>query len=184
MGREIRRVAMGWEHPKKSVPDWRTGRMIEQYQPLYDQDFETAMSEWLKELDEWKTGEFERVLQEDLECRYDSAQPYRAFCEYNGGAPEPEYYRPVWSADAVMGFAVYETVSEGTPVTPSFATKDELVYYLSNHGTYWDNGKPWSREAAEGFVESEWSPSLMINTATGVIAEPRDAAMYANRKDE
>jgi hypothetical protein len=184
MGREIRRVPFDWEHPKKQVPDYRTGRMVEQFQPLYDRDFESAMANWLKELDEWKTSEFEQVLKEHPAYGYDVNQPYRAFCEYNGCAPDPDYHRPMWSEDIELGYAVYETVSEGTPVTPAFATKEELIDYLATHGTFWDDGKAWGREAAEGFVKAEWSPSLVINTATKQMIKPSDAAMYNLSKAE
>ena len=69
---------------------------------------------------------------------------------------------------------MYETVSEGTPVTPPFATKEELVEYLIEHGDFWDQKRrkegntimpcdPWTREQAETFVnDTEWAPSGMI----------------------
>ena len=69
---------------------------------------------------------------------------------------------------------VYETVSEGTPVSPPFATPDELIDYLVAHGDFWDqqrrergdtimNNDPWSREQAEAFVRGPgWAPSMVV----------------------
>ena len=65
---------------------------------------------------------------------------------------------------------MYETVSEGTPVTPKFATKEELVEYLVTRGTFYDG--PWKRKVAEAFVKEEWAPSMVING--GKIYEPKD----------
>lgn len=178
MGREIRRVPVNWEHPKRKD---LTGRDTDQYQPLYDKDAETAWSDWMDGFEEWKAGELAKTIEEHPEHGYKLDEPYRSFCDWDGEPPDPKYHRPKWPEDAVLGFAVYETVSEGTPVTPAFATKEELIDYLATQGTYWDDDKPWSREAAEKFVEQEWAPSLMImfGESGGKIIKPNDEAMYA-----
>jgi hypothetical protein len=60
-------------------------------------------------------------------------------------------------------YQLWETVSEGTPVTPPFATKEELVQYLVEHGDFHDQYRrqegvkgfkctPWSRDEAESLV--------------------------------
>ena len=67
---------------------------------------------------------------------------------------------------------MYETVSEGTPVTPHFAMKAELVDYLVEYGTFWDDGKGWHREIAERFVDTGYAPSMIIEN--DVIKTPRD----------
>ncbi len=58
------------------------------------------------------------------------------------------------------GWQVWETVSEGSPVTPVFETAETLVDHLVSVGT-WD--KAWTRQAAEGFVHgSGWAPTGMF----------------------
>jgi hypothetical protein len=52
------------------------------------------------------------------------------------------------------GWQVWETVSEGSPISPVFATSDELVAWLIEQG--------YSKSAADNFVKSEWSPSMMM----------------------
>lgn len=181
MGREIRRVPVGWEHPKTQRINPRTGGIVEECHPMFDRDVESAMAEWQEGYDEWKAGALAKEIAENPELPYSVNEPYRAFCDWNGQPPDPAYYRPRWPEGVELGYAVYETVTEGTPVTPTFKTKPELAEYLATTGTYWDDA-PWSRAAAEAFVECEWAPSMILNTGTGEIATPKDEAMYANLK--
>jgi hypothetical protein len=60
-------------------------------------------------------------------------------------------------------WAVHETVSEiEGAITPEFKTKKELIKHLVAHGTDWD--KPWSRVAAEDFVNrTGWAPSFILS---------------------
>lgn len=170
---------MNWEHPKEEKYNPFTRQTESHYQPMYDKDAESAWAEWLVEFEEFKREELPEVAQKYPD-EYSLDTPYRSFCEYNGRPPNPKYYRPKWSEDEPMGYAVYETVSEGTPVTPAFVTKEELIDYLATNGTYWDDGKPWPREAAERFVKMEWAPSmmLMVSEKGAQIVTPNDPAMY------
>jgi hypothetical protein len=70
-------------------------------------------------------------------------------------------------------------MAEGSPVTPPFETKEELVEYLVEFGTFWDqtDGKGgWKRENAQRFADSGYAPSMIITcTPEGVdIKTPRD----------
>jgi hypothetical protein len=179
MGRQIRRVVPNWQHPKKDFPNHRLQRMEEGYQPMFDQDFESAMKEWLDELNKWLNGQFALILAKHPELPYKPDEPYRAFCCWRGEAPDPEYYRPVWKEEDRTWFQVYETVSEGKPVTPPFATRQELVCYLATHGDFWDQRRgdgPWTLENAESFVKNGSAMSMiMVTSNKGVeILTPRD----------
>lgn len=73
---------------------------------------------------------------------------------------------------------VWETVSEGSPVTPAFATREELVDYLVGGGDAWDRKRSdggWTRENAESFVSAAWAPSLI--SVSGKAHAPRDGAI-------
>lgn len=186
MGREIRRVPADWEHPRQACPhsSWAGGCSEAKahdgrcFQPLYDKSFREAANDWKAEYAKWERGE-----RPDY-CTSDNR--HLEFWEWDGGPPDRKYYRPDWPDGAATHYQVYETVSEGTPVTPHFATKAELIEYLVSNGDYWDQHRTaewrqdragWSREAAESFVEREWSPSMMVQHAAGaapVIKEPRD----------
>lgn len=166
MGREIRKVPANWEHPmcKDSI-----GR--DRLQPMYDQRFEERFAEWLADFDRVRAGNLEDY---EKSC-YTSALPLAKWLLEDGVPPDPVYYRP-WRDEEATWFQVWETVSEGTPVTPPFATKEELVDYLVEHGDFWQQ-KRWndgdrfmqpeapgySREAAEKFVMGNgWAPSFVV----------------------
>lgn len=183
MGREIRRVIPKWEHPRQRCEHspWAGGcddakrHGGQCLRPLYDQDFDTAAKEWIAALTAWETGtDPDRAEYGDNETRY--------YWEWNGSPPERADYRPKWTDGEATWFQVYETVSEGTPVTPPFATKEELVDYLVSNGDYWDQLRGdggWERKNAERFIESEYAPSMMAIVSTeGVeVKMPRDGQL-------
>ncbi len=144
MGREIRRVPLGWEHPKNGDGN---------YQPMYDEDFDTVLNKWLEGYQLWKKGKHEGQI------KY--PDKISTYWDWVGSPPNPEYYRPKWKEKEMVCFQIYETVSEGTPVTPSFETKEKMVEYLIDHGTFWSDGG-YTREQAESFVQSGWVASGLI----------------------
>jgi hypothetical protein len=171
MGREIRQVPPNWDHPN-SKDDYGRNRL----QPMYDETFDNAMEMWL--------GEFDRVRSGDLTDDEREWYP-RGLGDWltDNSAPHPDYYRP-WKDEEATWWQVWETVSEGTPVTPPFATQDELVDYLVKQGDFWQqqrwaeghrdiqpNPPGYSREAAEKFVKGTgWAPSLVtFNGPSGVV---------------
>lgn len=167
MGREIRMVPANWEHPK-AMRHW--GR--EDYQPMYDRHFSAAAAEWKAEFAKWEAGE--RPSYFDA-AEYPNGLEY---WEWETTPPDRAYYRP-WKDEEATWFQVWETVSEGTPVTPPFETKEELVDYLATNGDFWDQKRgdgPWNRAAAERFVGAGWAPSMVVQASpTGAtIIEPRD----------
>src|SRR6516165_4109045 len=85
MGREVRRVPKDWQHPKKKTYDYRTGREVEVYQPMYDRPFAAEMDEWYAAWKAWENGTDPDRAEHDM--------PY---WEWNGGPPDPLYYRPDW----------------------------------------------------------------------------------------
>lgn len=146
MGRELRRVPANWEHPKDNKGE---------YVPLFDETYKDAIAEWSEESKLWERGQHPDQLNESA-----PTDQYKHYAEWAGEQPEPEFYRPDW-ADAPW-FQVYETVSEGTPVTPPFAGRLLLVSFLCEYGT---DGRPWSLHAAESFVKEGWMPSVLINNS-------------------
>jgi hypothetical protein len=167
MGREIRMVVPNWEHPQKEVYNYAKGITEMRYQPKFDKSFEDATDEWMTEYLLWKDGKHPDQLD-------GSAKECPDFTDWHGNPPRSEYYRPNWKAEEMTWFQVYETVSEGTPVTPPFATKKELVEYLVENGDFWDQKRrkegctvmecgPWARESAQRFVfGSGWAPSFAL----------------------
>lgn len=52
------------------------------------------------------------------------------------------------------GWQVWETVTEGSPISPVFATDEDLVNWLIKEG--------YSEGAAEEFVKRQWVPSMVM----------------------
>jgi hypothetical protein len=52
------------------------------------------------------------------------------------------------------GYQLWETISEGSPISPVFPTEEGFIQYLVSEGS--------TRSAAESFVKSGWTPSGVI----------------------
>lgn len=142
MGREVRRVPLDWQHPTDE-----RGR----YQPLYDNDYDTAAREWLDELMAWEVGTHpdRQKAEEQYGARY--------FWDWHGDPPDKDSYRErAWTAEEATGYQFYETVSDGTPLSPVFATQEELVAWLVTN-------KGYSERAVRLFVERGWAPLMIID---------------------
>lgn len=158
MGREIRRVPADWEHPKDD--------MHLDYRPLFDRSYATEAREWMDKAIAWDNGT-------DPNCaRYKAKHPF--YWTWAGNPPNPKSYRPEWTSEPTH-YQMYENVTEGTPVTPHFATPGERVDYLVKSGTFWDP-VGWDRSIAERFVKAGYAPSMVMTVdSSGVkIQTPRD----------
>lgn len=168
MGREIRMVPPNWEHPI-TEDEYRRKRA----QPMYDQRFDERFAEWLADFDRIRRGELTAL---ERDC-YTSANPLAEWLKDEGAPPDPAYYRP-WADEEATWVQVWETVSEGTPVTPPFASREELIDYLATNGDFWDQHRgdgPWKRENAHRFVAGGWAPSLIA------VSSPEGVETYAPR---
>ncbi len=95
--------------------------------------------------------------------------------EYEAGSrPNPAHYMPAWDAPAEsLGWCLYETVSEGTPVTPVYETAEELIEHLVNDGEDWYQ-EPYRRSAAEALVRSGSSFGSFVAIGGRVFDGARD----------
>jgi hypothetical protein len=126
MGREVRRVPKGWQHPKRKRFNPFTMREEESYQPMFDRSFAEAMEEWYAAWKAWERGERPSY------CDEESAK--LQYWEWNGGPPDPEYYMPQWPESERTHLVMYENTSEGTPISPAFETPEELARWLADNG--------------------------------------------------
>ena len=156
MGREIRRVPPNWEHPTSWEPGQGFG-----FQPMFDTSAEDAVAEWYRDrrrfwisknlrtfigpvyrwlVDKKREGIIGKI-RDAFVFRFDDLRleaPTLKFEDWHREFPDPESYRPRWKRGEATWYQVYETVSEGTPVTPPFETREELVEYLVERGDFWD----------------------------------------------
>ncbi len=144
MGREIRRVPPGWQHPMEA------NRYSMEHKPLYDDDFATVAGTWVRDCIAWENG-----THDDLQNRPELKQEYPYFWQWSSSPPDAEYYRPSWTQGEATAYQVYETVSEGTPVSPVFDDLKTLIAWLISQGH--------SPTAARRFAETGWAPSMIMH---------------------
>jgi len=176
MGREIRRVPKNWEHPKRISK--YNGE--EQFRPMMDWDFEESYADFEKDLKEWyiEQKEFENgKVFEGRDKIYSKANgnTYEDWAGEPPSPPNPYDYMPegAW-------FQLFENVSEGTPLSPPFETKEELVEWLVSNPDF--IGHQWTRPQAEGMLRCGYAPSMIIDN--GRIYTSEQAAELQNNKEE
>lgn len=170
MGREIRRVPPNWEHPRWTEDDAPRADLVGEYKSMHNTTYVEAARAWLEECKAWDDGTHADVVEyPDRKERF----PY--FWEWGGNPPDPNYYRPEYTEEATW-WQVYQTVSEGYPVSPPFETPEELAQWLSENGDYWHQdrvarglvlaGARPTYEQALRFVMSGWSPSFTMDRSS------------------
>lgn len=183
MGREVRMVPPNWDHPRYTKDDAPQERLIGEYIPQFDEEFATAKKRWLDGLRDWEAG-----VSEDFKKLGDKYE----YWEWEGNPPNRNEYRSYKDSEATW-YQAYQTVSEGTPVSPPFATKEELIQYLAVYGDFWDqidHGEVWltqrkggwGYENAKKFVEQEYAPSLITDGQGGVFGPSQLADMEKSTK--
>jgi hypothetical protein len=102
MGREVRRVPQDWNPPKDK--------------PHFDKSYAEAVAKWKDGYENWKVNP-------ESDCEY---------WEWAGNPPDEEYYRPAWSDEERTHYMMYETTTEGTPISPAFETPEKLARWLAD----------------------------------------------------
>lgn len=144
MGREVRMVPPDWEHPRDV-----DGRLV----PLY-----SGYIEHLHGRAQWARG-----LVTDYNGGWkpkDSFDTTEALSwEEYAGDRKPETYMPCWPESACTHFQMYETCSEGTPISPPMPTPESLARWLADNdasafGDETASYEAWLRTIAKGFALS------------------------------
>jgi hypothetical protein len=188
MGREIRRVPPNWSHPTEMRFCWEVKKGWTKkltYKALYNQTYDEALAEWEADKAKWDAGERPSYCSEET-----------TFTGYYGDRPIPDHYQP-FTADEATWFQLWETVSEGTPTSPPFATIEELAAYLAEWGDFWDQSRAvesmdareierlltlndrhefkagWGQQRAEAFCKTGWAPSMMVRGGE-ILTNPGD----------
>lgn len=121
----------------------------------------------------------ETIVLEFFPTTVDEIKEHETFEDYTGGEPKPEDFMPDFDVpEAERGWCLYETVSEGCPTTPVFATAAELIEHLCTVGEDYDQ-KPYRREAAERLVGDGSSMGSFVKLGGEVLNSSRDADLIA-----
>lgn len=177
MGLEVRRTPVGWMPPKRKVQRFLGSDTVERFQPQHDYTLAEGIEMYEDEKAGWRARRDEIIERHSLEFFEDGVAEYEADSPTiaSDGTSYVPYYRPDWSADEMNGYQLYETITEGTPLTPSFATKEELIDHLERCGQGWESGQVerMDREDAEALVNMGSSIGSFViiaarpTTATG-----------------
>lgn len=121
MGREVRRVPANWQHPKRA-----DGR----YEPLLGESYTTAAAEWDEGAALWAQG-----LRRDWDDPARTAplvedERTLAYAEYEGERPVESDHMPDWPEVERTHWQMYETTSEGTPISPAMESPEVLARWL------------------------------------------------------
>lgn len=155
MGREVRMVPPDWEHPK-NVHGY--------YKPLrgglyqdYHNEREADIAMYMKERGYTRP----------------QAEEYVGMPGY-----QEDEFMPVFAEGTATHYRMYENTSEGTPISPACATKEELARWLadnkasafgSNTATY----EQWLGTIEQGYAVSmvqQLVPDGTVETVSGVEA--------------
>lgn len=162
MGREIRRVPKNWEHPKN-----KKGKFI----PLLD-DYIGYLGFYKEEVDKFIFYMTEIIEKNEVKVYGKLFTNVKELYEYLN---EDNQIKPPIINDFMLTgewYQLFENVSEGTPLSPPFETKKELIEWLVNNQDYWNY--QWTKAQAEGILKSEYSPSFIV--ANGKLYTSAEAA--------
>jgi hypothetical protein len=138
MGREVRRVPADWQHPEYEAWESHTG-----LKPLHDGCmYQSAHDDFIEKL---------------------RAEGLQAAVDYFGGAPDANDYMPRWSPEEATHYMMYEDTSEGTPISPAFATPEELARWLADNGASSFASQTASYEAWLRVAKGGFAPSVIIS---------------------
>jgi len=146
MGREVRMVPANWGHP---AVVYSKGEI--RFVPLLGGSFSADAARYVEEKAKWERGEFPSYATEESRKL--------SFDEWDGSAPRKEDYMPEWSPKEATHLMMYETCSEGTPISPAFSTPEELAHWLartgaSSFGSDTASYESWLRVCRGGFAPS------------------------------
>ena len=143
----------------------------EPLQPMYDETYNHAIDEWIGDYTLWKSGEYHVEYSYCLDTKPgdhghddEAARFYHenTYWGYAGGPPDPEYYRPPHEEGVDLGIQLWETTSEGTPITEVFPDTDAGLRDLcefaaancSTFATLKATADEWHRMLSAGFVHA------------------------------
>jgi hypothetical protein len=160
MSREVRRVPPGWKHPRNAHGN---------YIPLYEGPFSQRAKEWDEEAAMWAKGK-RRGYGDDEWVDIEDEYKGLLFEDWDGPRPEKQDYMPEWDEGECTHFMMYETCTEGTPISPAFPTPEELARWLVDN-----NASAFARQTATyeqwlRVCRGGYAPSAMLIPGKGIVS--------------
>lgn len=150
MGREVRRIKPGWQHPRR-----KNGSYV---------GLRNGYAEAIRQWNNWEPEDHAGITRE----------------QWFGEKPDPHDYMPDWTREEATMLVMYETTSEGKPISPAFSTPEELAHWLAdNHasafGHFTATYEEWLRLCQGAVV-----PVSAVLTEDGQVLTPPALAREQN----
>jgi len=162
MGREVRRVPIAWEHPLNPI----TRRPI----PLLDVSYPEAAAAWDSGKSRWLEG-----FHEDMDGTWAPNTPEMrglAWETWVGASrPTPEAFMPEWPEAERTHFQMYETQSLGTPLSPPFASIEDLARWLTEQHVPVQADRAVPYEQWLYICLKGWTPSMGLDGAGKLVSD-------------
>lgn len=208
MGIDVRKVPEGWEHPT----EWKFGHRPASEDPLayrahevswtkaghnafiaqHDEDWLSAWREWQWERIKWYVSIpfFWVATMLGLGCAFSKWGSPRipdscSFEEWHGTRPDFHSCHPRWREKDRTHFQLYQTVSEGTPISPVFANLEEMAQWCGTQARpVWVNTRMDVKQWRAFFGEGGSAPSMVITPERGVESGAEWVAATATAKGD
>ena len=135
MGRQLRKVAANWQHPKDENGN---------YVPLLDGKFSEKVAEWEEGKKQWDLGFRENWFPKEGEPKWKPKtkdEQNMTWEEWTSDKPIIEDYMPEWEDKELTHIQLYENTTEGTPISPVFLESEIeklCAYAAENCSTFAD----------------------------------------------
>ena len=135
MSREVRRVPMDWQHPMEWRRQWDPNRASVRMMLVPRPLYGRDMLRYFDETED------ERPAESDV------------MPDFSGIDPD------------LLGYCMYETTSEGTPISPVMASPESLARWLADNEASAFGGMPASYEQWLSTCRTGWAPSAVVSSS-------------------
>lgn len=131
------------------------------------QEYEEGAAKWAEGLkSDWNGGWVPRDSDDDM-----------AWDEWHGSRPDPDDYMPTWTEEEATHLMMYENTTEGTPISPAFATPEELARWLADNGassfaSTTASYEAWLRVCRGGYAPSMVSIGGVVSSGVEGLTKP------------
>ena len=199
MSREVHRVPLAWRHPMEWRMEWDKdygySRMQLVLKPLLAFPYAQAVHDWELEREDilnhtgfdWTFGVEYHVTgykgQNDTEptthpfddgtiVRNEAHLQELLLRRHDEQRPDPDDYMPDFSDQdpETLGWCMYETTSEGTPISPVMKTPEDLARWLVDAHASAFARQTASYDAWMSTITNGWAPSAVFAPGRGLIS--------------
>ncbi len=145
MSREVRRVPKDWIHPEGIY--------------LLPYDFKDQLEKWEEGELKWNAGFVRDWSKDEVVWKEKPAGWDGTYEEHEGERPREKQFMPTWPEEEKTHYQMYETTTEGSPISPVMKNPEQLAQWLveanaSAFGSQTASYEGWLRVANGGFAVS------------------------------